>query len=169
MNEIEAKIIEIDPEEVDRKVMENGGRKVFEGRIETIFYDFPDGRMEEKGVMRLRKSPGKAFITQKKDVSREGAKEMEELEVTIDSFEQADRILKGLGLEVVRKSSKKRTKYELKDAEVVVDSYSGIPPLLEVEAESREKIEDILETLGYSMEESVSWDASEVFEHYGKD
>ncbi|MBY6294236.1 hypothetical protein GLU60_02495 [Nanohaloarchaea archaeon H01] len=56
-------------ENLKDKIEDLGAEKVFDSHIESQFYDFPDGRIEEEGLLRLRKREDKIFITRKKEVS----------------------------------------------------------------------------------------------------
>lgn len=59
MLEIEVKILEINHEEVQNKLLSLGAEKIFEGFIHDVYYDFPDeveNKMEANGRMfRLRR------------------------------------------------------------------------------------------------------------------
>lgn len=165
-NEIEAKVLEINQEELSNKIEELGAEKVFDSHIESEFYDFPDGRIEENGLLRLREREDKIFVTRKKDVSYDDAKEMEEIEFDVSSREEARKFLKSLGLEKVHKSQKNRTKWVLDDTELVIDKLPEIPPMLEIEAPTEEKLKEGFEKLGYSREETVNWGAKKVREKY---
>jgi len=54
MKEIEAKILEIDPEGLREKLEKIGASKVFEEQVRSEFYHFDDGRIEE--IKLLQKS-----------------------------------------------------------------------------------------------------------------
>jgi len=168
MDEVEAKVLEIDEQYVVEQLEESGAQKVFNGEVTSRFYDYPDGRIEEQGVLRLREAGDHAFITYKIDISRDGAKTMEEIEFDVSNTEMADRFLRELGLKEVRSSSKHRQTWRHNDIEYVIDAYPGIPALLEIEAPDEERMYDAFEELGYARDELKSWDASQVHEHYGE-
>jgi len=46
MPEIEVKILEIDKDEVIKKLNSLGAEKIFEGYVETIYYDTPDFKLK---------------------------------------------------------------------------------------------------------------------------
>lgn len=165
-DEIEAKVLDINRNELSDKIEGLGAEKVFDSHIESEFYDFPDGRIEESGLLRLREREDKAFITRKKDISYDEAKEMEEIEFDVSSPEQAKKFLKSLGLEKVHESQKNRVKWVLEDTEFVIDKLPDIPPMLEIEAPTKEKLTESFEKLGYSTEETLNWGAKKVRENY---
>lgn len=166
MEEVEAKLLEVDEDEVYSALADSGAEKVFEGDVRSEFYDFPDGRIEEDGVLRLREMGEKTFVTLKKDISREESKVMEEIEFGVDDAGAFRTFLSSLGLEKIRESRKHRSKWKDGDVEYVVDTYPGIPPLLEIEAPDTDYLEEAFTDLGYDFGETVSWDAGQVFDHY---
>lgn len=168
MREIEAKVLDVDADAVAEKLDGMGVEKQFEGGVCSRFYDLPDRTFGERGeVVRVRERGDYTFLTYKEPVSRDGMKIMEEKEFEVAGLDEADRFFTGLGFERVEEREKHRTAWADDDVLYVVDRYEGVPPLLEVEAPSREQVAEGFEALGYSMDETVSWDAAQVVEHYG--
>lgn len=166
MREIEAKILEIDPEELRKKLEGIGATKVFEKQVKSDFYDFEDGRIEENGQIRLRTVGDHSFVTRKNDVDDDRAKVKEEIEFDVDNPEEVRKFLKSIGLKQIEDGEKKRAKWHKNSVEYVIDWYPEIPPLLEIEAPSHQKLEKGFEQLGYSFEETVDWGSTRVHEHY---
>lgn len=167
-NEIEAKVLDVDRKELEQKIEDLGAEKIFEGHIESEFFDFPDGRIEEKGLLRLRKREDKTFITRKKEISYEEAKEMEEIEFDVGSREEARKFLESLGLEKVHGSQKNRVKWVKDDTEFVIDKIPKIPPMLEIEAPTKEELREVFEKIGFSIDETVNWGAKKIREKHGE-
>lgn len=113
MKEIEAKVLEVDVEDLIEKLQDIGTEKVFEEKVKSEFYDFEDGRIEENGQIRLR-SIGEetSFITRKKDVQDDRAKVKEEIEFNVDSKDQARKFLNSIGLNRIEDGEKKESKME---------------------------------------------------------
>lgn len=166
MEEIEAKVLEVDPEEIEEKLDDIGAEKKWSYDIESEFFDFPDGRIEEDGLLRVRWREDKTFVTRKKDASYDEAKVMEEIEFEISDRDAFKDFLKSLGLEKIKSSSKHRTKWTRNDTEFVIDQLDVIPPTLEIEAPSKEEMEQGFRDLGFSMDETVNWGAKKMFEKY---
>jgi adenylate cyclase class 2 len=167
-NEIEAKVLEVDKEKLSEKIEELGAEKKFESSMRSEFFDFPDSRIEKDGILRLRTRDGEAFITRKREVAYDDAKEMEEIEFDVSDPEETREFLRSLGLERIAESEKTRAKWVKGDTEFVIDKFSGIPHFLEIEAPDREKLMESFEALGFSQDETVNWGGKKVFEHYGK-
>lgn len=176
MREIEVKILGIDPAEIRKRLKKAGARKVFEGEISARFYDFPDGRIRKSGNhLRLRKfGEEKVELTFKRLKGRKNVKDNEETDVIVGSFEDADAVLRGIGLSVVRGYKKKRERYALGKIKYEIDKYPKIPPLVEVEAKSespsraKKELEKGVRIIGYEMKDTKPWNGFEVHRHYGK-
>ena len=52
--------------------------------------------------------------------------------------------------------------------ELDIDTWPGIPTYVEVEGKSEEDLENILSKLGYSMKDTVSCTADDIYRKYGK-
>lgn len=94
--------------------------------------------------------------------------QMLETEVNVPSIEEANELLEALGFSYKSYQEKERITYELDGYEIDIDSWPGIPTYFEIEGNSKEELEPILNKLGYSYEEAVSCTADQVYEKYGK-
>ena len=173
MQEIEAKILEINREGVESSLLRMGARKVFEGEIETFFYDFKDGSIvKSRNVLRLRREGADVVLTFKNVLASEGAKMAEEYSVKVSNLEVAQKILASLGLVLIESMQKHRTSYEIEGAHFDLDKYSGkygyIPEFVEIEADSVGKIHEHAEALGFKAEQCLAWSTTQVIEHYEK-
>ena len=57
MKEIEVKILEINVADVQKRLKELGAQKLFDGELEWVVFDFPDGRLgKEEILVRLRRT-----------------------------------------------------------------------------------------------------------------
>ena len=166
MEEIEAKVLEVDPEELEEKLGSIGAEKQWSSDIESEFFDFSDGSIEENGLLRVRSRKDKVFVTRKKEVSYDEAKVMEETEFEISDKRAFKDFLKSIGLEKVQESEKHRTKWTRGETEFVIDKIPEIPPLLEIESPTKEEMEKGFKDLGFTMEETVNWGAKKMFEEY---
>ena len=169
MKEIEAKILEVDTDELREKLDGIGASKVFEKQVSSEFYDFEDGRIEENGQIRLRTIGDNSFVTRKIDVDDDRAKVKEEIEFDVENPDEVRKFLKSIGLEKIETGQKRRAKWHKNSVEYVIDWYPGIPPLLEIEAPSHQKLEESFEELGFSFEETVDWGSDRVHKNYKTD
>ena len=166
MKEIEAKILEVDTDELREKLEDIGAIKVFEEQVKSEFYDFEDGRIEENGQIRLRTIGDNSFVTRKINVDDDRAKVKEEIEFDVEKPDEVRKFLKSIGLEKIETGQKKRAKWHKNSVEYVIDWYPGIPPLMEIEAPSHRKLQKAFKKLGYEFEQTVDWGSTKLHEHY---
>ncbi|MEZ4684970.1 MAG: class IV adenylate cyclase [Bacteroidia bacterium] len=174
MHEIEVKILEIDPDAIASKLTQALG---FEekpgGMYRAVYMDTPAGELAKSGkILRLRQEGSKAVLAYKKNISRDGAKIMEEHQTALSDFEAALRILRGLGYMPLSETAKTRRIFQKDRVEVVIDDYLGelahIPPFLEIEAPDEKTIHSVIIALGFSEDQALSWDTSDLVRHYGQ-
>lgn len=169
MKEIEVKILEVDPEQIRKKLEEIGAKKTAEGIMKSTLFDTEDGKMKEGNqTLRLRKWNGKTeFCFKKKGESKE-FKQKEEIETFVEDFDAASKILNGLGFTNTRYFEKKRESYELGNIHFEIDTYPGIPTFIEVEAPTQEEVKKGVELLGFTMDKTTSMNAVAIIEEkYG--
>ena len=172
MEEIEVKVLEIDRSILEKKLSELGAERIFSGELHARFYDFPGNSITDKGeVLRIRKEADEVYLTYKCPISLQGAKIMEELEVGISEIGPLLKIVKHLGLQIIKETYKWRDEYKLGDSKIVFDNYQGelvhIPEFLEIEAPTLTRLNEILELLNFSQEEALSWSTYDLVQHYG--
>jgi adenylate cyclase, class 2 len=173
MKEIEAKILEIDRQKTEEILANLGANKIFEGEIETFFFDFKDGSIiKAKNVLRLRKEQNQIELTFKKVQITKTAKVAEEYSVEISNLETMKTILESLGLSVIEKMQKHRISYKLEQARFDIDRYLGdysyIPEFLEIEAENPNSLHKYAAFLGFKAEDCLPWSTNELINYYVK-
>lgn len=166
MQELETKIMDIDVENIRNILLLNNAEKVkMEDQINDI-YDFEDGRLlSKKGYARIRTVDDRLnnkivyFMTTKKMLSQERFKVMEENETIIENKKMGEGIFKSLGLILKESNKKYRESYKLHDCliEIDINDKSFCPfPYLEIETTSEEKLEKVVNILGYTLEDTTS-------------
>ncbi|MBU1446608.1 CYTH domain-containing protein [Patescibacteria group bacterium] len=155
MKEIEVKILEIDPEEVDRKLIGLGAQKVFDGILKVKYFDTSDSAMRAKGdLVRVRQFGDERVEVCYKTNKRieDGFKVCDEYSLEAKKFEDAIELFRGLGLQITCEYEKKRVVYKLKneelDAEIVIDIYPTLPPFIEIETFDPGCVDKIVSDLG---------------------
>jgi adenylate cyclase class 2 len=173
MKEIEAKILEIDRKKIEEKIIDLGATKIFDGNIQTLFFDFKDGTIvKAKDVLRLRKEQDKIELTYKKVHCTQAAKTAEEYSVEVTKLETMRKILENLGLSVFESMEKHRVSYRLNKVRFDIDRYIGsyayIPEFMEIEAENVGLIHKYAAILGFREEDCLPWSTTELIKHYSK-
>ena len=171
MKEIEAKILEINRQKVEDILTRVGAKKIFDGEIQTVFFDFKKRTIvKAKNLLRLRKERDKTELTFKKVTFTEAAKVAQEYSIEVSDFEMAKTILENLGLMETDNLTKHRVSYVTEHARFDVDRYIGkysfIPEFLEIEAESAEQIHEYAAILGFRAEDCRPWSTSDLIRYY---
>jgi len=177
LKEMETRILNIDVEDIKKKLsLMNAENVKMENQINNI-YDFSDRRLlNNKGYARIRIVEDKLnnktinYMTTKKLLSQEKYKIMDEHETTIEDAKQGSLIFTSLGLELVQSIKKYRESYKFKSSliEIDINDKSFCPfPYIEIESTSEEEIKEIVELLGYTMEDTTSKTIFEILNNEG--
>ncbi|WP_032122261.1 class IV adenylate cyclase [Clostridium amazonitimonense] len=166
MKELETKIIDIDLESIRAKINSLNLEKVkCENQINNIF-DFPNkSLLSKKGYARVRSvedllnNKVKYYMTTKKMISQDKFKVMEEVEIEVNDGDEAIKLFQSLGLELIGSIKKYRESYKYKNSliEIDINDESFCPfPYIEVETSTEEELKEVVELLGYTMEDTSS-------------
>lgn len=170
MQEVEVKILDVDLDEIGRKLNQLGAKKTFVGEIRASYFDFPDESLRKTDkILRLRtKGKQQGELTFKQKLSREKAKIMDEQEISFseNNITTVHKILTGLGLQEFKTIQKYRTSYVLGDIHFELDKIPDIPLFLEIEATSLERLQQAVELLGFAMTDTKPWSGKDVLNHY---
>ena len=171
MKELEVKILEVNRTRIEETLTSLGAKKVFDGDIQTSFFDFKEGTIiKAKNVLRLRKEQDKTELTYKKVHMTQTAKLAEEYSVEVSNLELMKKILENLGLTVTESMQKHRVSYTLDHTRFDIDRYAGsyryIPEFLEIEAENIDLIHKYAGLLGFKAEDCLPWSTNELIQHY---
>jgi len=172
VNEVEGKILEIDKDKVIQKLESLGAEKEHEKLLSVRLIDFQDGGLHKQGKsLRLRKVGEKTEFTFKGPRKKDSRfKIREEIETNVEDFEKALKIMKKIGIKPRVSYEKKRTSYKLGDVSFEIDEYINlpIPTFLEIEA-SEEKINEMIEKLGFKKQDMKSYGLNGLLNHYNID
>lgn len=169
MKEIEVKILEIDEEEVKKRLLDLGAEKTFEGEIEVYRIDFDDDRLDKSGeFLRVRKVGDQTELCFKGKKEESRFKVREEIEVNTSCLPTTIKIFEKLGFKNIFDGKKLRTSYKLEDVKFEIDKYPEIPVFLEIEAPTEEDVKEYVQKLGYTMEQTTNMSGFELGRHYKK-
>ncbi len=162
--EYEVRVLEIDVDEVKKKLEEIGAILEWDRLQRRYVYDFipkVDGKW-----LRLRTNGDKTTLTIKNVVSSE-IDGTQELEIKVDDFEKTNLILNELGYEAKGYQENRRVQYTLDGVEIDIDYWPKIPTYLEIEGPSEEIVYEVLNKLGYQKEDATTRDVEGVYLDYG--
>lgn len=177
LQEMETRIIKINVDTIRNKLVSMKAIKVKEENQINNIYDFPDGRLlKNKGYARIRvvhdnlKNITTNYMTVKKLLSQEKYKVMEENETLIEDANEGSLIFTSLGLELVQSIKKYRESYKYKNSliEIDINDESFCPfPYIEIESQNENEIKEIVELLGYNMNDTTSKTIFEILNNEG--
>lgn len=136
-----------------------------ENQINNIF-DFEDRRLlNAKGYARVRivedtlTNNTVYYMTTKKMLSQETYKIMEENEIIVSDGDEAINLFKSLGLVLVESIKKYRESYKYKNTliEIDINDKSFCPfPYIEIESCNEDEVKEVVDLLGYTMNDTTS-------------
>ena len=164
--EYEVRVLEIDHDEMVKKLESIGAELQFDTLQQRYVYDF-NPVIDSKWI-RLRTNGIKTTLTIK-DLNAKTIDGTKELEIEVDDFDKTNQILEELGYKNRGFQQNKRTQYILDGVEIDLDRWPLIPEYLEIEGENEQAIYDCLDKLGISKDKIVTLDVSSIYTHYGYD
>ncbi len=164
--EYELRILNIDVVKIQKKLQELGVKKVARKNMRRFVYDLPSSG--KNAWLRLRDDGKKTTLTYK-NIHAQTVDGTEEIEVVVSNFELTAQILEKIGLIPKSYQENKRISYDLKGVEIDLDFWPKIAPYLEIEADSKEKVEKTIEKLGFKLKDATGENTKEIYKKYGID
>lgn len=168
--EFEAKVLEINKDEIRKKMEEVGARIVYPERLFTrMTFDTPE--LHKQGAwVRVRDGGDKVTMSLKIVEDKTTIHGMKEVELTVSSADEAKIFLEGLGLTQSHYQQNYRERWEKDGVEFDIDTWPKIPPFLEIEAKDEQTVKDWFQKLGFDYSKAVFGSADIVYEdRYGID
>ena len=164
--EFEAKVLDVEPDELAERILRLGGRRVGDRLMRRYVYDIAAG--DESRWIRLRDS-GTAVTLTVKEIAHDGIDGTTETEVVVGDFEATNQLLGRIGFEPKSYQENRRMSFEFEGAQLEIDSWPLIPPYLEIEGQSREHVVEVGALLGFSENELTGENTVKVYGRYGID
>ncbi len=174
--EIEAKFLDIDPAEIEKKLTAVGAKKVRDFSYRRRVFDYPDWRLDKNGGwLRLRDEGDRITLAFKQ---RLGIKDhggltndsgMREVEIKVSDFEKTATLLLDLGFVEKHYAENKRTRWEKDGVEFDIDTWPQLEPYLEIEADSWEAVDAAAKELGLNPEDKKIFSANQIYAQKGID
>ena len=158
--EIEERVLEINVEEITKKLEELKAIKVGEWNQKRYVYDFNPKRENE--WIRLRDT-GKQITLAYKNVEKDSIDGTKELEIEVSDFEETNQLLGVLGYIPKAYQENRRVRYIFNDIEIDIDSWPFIPTYMEIEGKSIEEIKKIEELLGVDKNKITNLNCQDIY------
>jgi adenylate cyclase class 2 len=150
--EIEAKFLNTDHDAIRRKLRQLGAQRVQPQRLtKRRNYDVPH---KKRAWVRIRDEGDKITLSYKQlnDRSLHGTKEVN---LTVDSFAQAEAFLAALGLTPKTYQETKRESWRLGEIEVELDEWPWAKPFTEIEGPDEQSVRRTAGQLGLDWNKAV--------------
>ena len=162
-NEIEAQFLDINKDEVRKRLKKVGAKLVKpEVLMKRVVFDL--GSHE---YARVRDEGGGKIVMTYKNVSDEksimGTKEVN---VVIDDYENGIMLLKACGLRPKSEEESYRETWMLGEVEICIDTWPWIPTFAEIEGPSEESVWETAEKLGFDKTKAKFGSVDSTYQHY---
>ncbi len=165
--EIEEKILDINKDEIIKKLEELGAKKVGEWLQKRYVYDFVPKR--DKEWIRLRTNGIETTLTYK-NIESNTITGTKELEIVVSDFAATNALLNVLGYKSRTYQENYRIRYYLDNVEIDIDTWPLIPSYLELEGNSVEEVKKIEGLLNIDKNNITNLSCEEIYlEKYGID
>ena len=162
-NEIEAQFLDIDKNEIRKKLGEIGAKctkpEVLMKRMvfDTGIHSF--ARVRDEGG-------GRIVMTYKYVSDEKSILGTKEVNVVIDNYENGILFMKGCGLEPKAEQETLRETWEYGDVEICIDTWPWLPTFVEVEGPSEKAVWDTAEKLGLKREKAKFGSVDSTYQYY---
>jgi adenylate cyclase class 2 len=165
--EIEERVLEINIEEIIKKLESLNAKKIGEWHQKRYVYDFNPKR--ENQWIRLRDTGIETTLAYK-NVEKKSIDGTKELEIKVDSFDKTNELLNILGYTPKAFQENKRIRYMLNNVEIDIDSWPLIPTYMELEGDNIEEIKKVEELLEVDKSKITALDCQDIYQKtYGID
>lgn len=163
-NELELRILDVNVNRVIEKLEGLGAKKIGDWHYKRYIYDTKP--YDENKWIRLRTNGIETTLTYKEynDESIEGVKE---LEIVVSNLEDTNKFLDILGYKPRSIQENKRIRYILDDVEIDIDTWPHLNPYVEIEADSKEKVTEIINILKEYGSEVTALNVQSIYEIKG--
>lgn len=164
--EYEIRILNIDVDKIIYKLEDMGAKKIGSYNQRRYVYDIMPNKSDI--FVRVRDNGEVVTITYKDKTIRtiSGTKE---LEFEVSDFDKANELLNILGFNNGHYVENKRITYEIRDAEIDIDTYPGIPAYMEIEGKNEEIVKKYIDELELNDYEQTCDSIFKIYARYGLD
>jgi len=159
-DEIEIKILEVDLKEITKKLEDLWAKRIFWWWLKDNRYDFDDkGLRKQNIIFRTRETSSWDYLTIKKIIENDEITINKEFEIEVKEINDLLKEIKKLWMNLLeeKKLVKYRLSYELDWVRFDLDRYDDIPWLLEIEADSKEKLDEYITKLWLEKNHKVKY------------
>lgn len=149
-HEIETKVLDIDPAELERTLRSLGAKQTQQTRLSVDWFRAAGTKEgEDEWFLRIRSNfEGVHEVTWKAKSDILGvARKHKEINMIVQEPQKMADLFEGIGLEKYAHQEKDRTSYALQGWTFDIDAYPNMPPYLEIEGESENHVQEAIQLL----------------------
>lgn len=170
--EFEAKFFPVNKIKFRKKLKKLGAKLIFTERMmKTVLGDKRNNPRLRCDYIRIRNEGNLIRLSAKIHAEEEGKlTDQKETCVEVNDFDKIVEIIKRAGLKLTYYQEKLRETWKFDDAEIVIDTWPGLEPIIEIEADSEKKVKEVAKKIGFDWDNKILTAAAEVFAKvYGLD
>ena len=120
-----------------------------------MVYSFPKGHEIQGGFLRVRDEGDKITMSIKIMEASGTIDGQKEIELTVNSYNNATQFLQTIGAEPRSEQESKRELWELNDTQIMIDWWPFLEPFIEIEGPSEDAVKNVANTLGCQWEDAI--------------
>lgn len=172
MDEIEVKFLNISPGKIEQKLKALGAVKVFDRLFKRRVFDYPDLRLNSRGAfIRVRDEGDKIMLAYKERqcLGQNNGNDtgMKEIQFEVKDFTLACDFLLAVGLYEKFYEENRRICFRLNHTEFDIDFWPLLNPYLEIEAATRQEIDQAVSLLGLNPADQKVFTTFQIYELNG--
>lgn len=153
--EFEAKFENVDKRQIRKRLKALGAKLVSKQFLQTrTAFSLPQGNEISGGWIRVRKEAERVTLSLKV-INGEKICDQKETVLTVDSYDEAAKLLTMIGCRPKGMQENLREFWVLNGAEIYIDEWPFLNPFVEVEAQSENDVKRASELLGFCWEDAL--------------
>lgn len=147
--EYEATFTNINKDEIRKKLTEAKADLIRKDFLQKrVVFNLPKGNHINGGWLRVR-DEGDKITMSLKVVDGDKMHNQKETQLTVDNFEEARKLLLGIGCSEKAYQESKRELWSLDGVDITIDEWPFLEPFVEVEGKSEEQVKTVSEKIGF--------------------
>lgn len=162
--EYEATYANVDKDKVRARLKKAGAELVRpEFMQKRVVFNLPKGHEIPGGWLRVR-DEGDKITMSLKAVLNGKIETQKEIQLIVDSFENAENMLVLIGCEKKSYQETRREIWMMDDVEICIDEWPYLEPLVEIEGDSEEKVKNVSQKLQFDYTKALFCSAGHLYE-----
>jgi adenylate cyclase class 2 len=155
--EFEAKFYPVDKDKYRQKLLSIGAKLVIpERKMRRVILDSVNHPEFRCNYIRVRDEGGVVRLSAKVEARADGrVADQKELDITVSDYDKTLELLHVMGYRFDNYQENLRETWEYAGAEIVIDTWPGLAPYSEIEADSENHVREIARILGLNWDKKI--------------